>query len=65
MLNEQSVEILKSKYSLGDIINFKVVEFDQSKKRYVLDINEKEDEDKENCKLITKLNVCEKSFYVQ
>ena len=65
VLNEQSVEILKSKYSLGDIINFKVVELDQSKKRYVLDINEKEDDDKENCKLITKLNVCEKSFYPQ
>ena len=31
----------------------------------MLDINEKEDIDKENCKLLTKLNVCEKSFYPQ
>lgn len=68
VLNTKSVEILKAKYSLGDITNFKVVELDQSKKRYVLDLSTvlSDDEDKENSmKFTKKLNVCEKSFYPQ
>lgn len=68
VLNIKSVEILKTKYNLGDIIDFKVVELDTNKKRYVLDIEQNiiEDEDKENSSmLIKKLNVCEKSFYPQ
>ena len=68
MLNTKSVELLKTKYNLGDITNFKVVELDQSKKRYVLDLSTvlSDDEDKENSmKFTKKLNVCEKSFYPQ
>jgi hypothetical protein len=66
------VEILKKKYNLGDIINFKVIELDQNKKRYVLDIYNNNNTSsqiseyvKDNNQEIstTSLNVCEKSFY--
>jgi hypothetical protein len=68
VVNLKTVEILKKKYNLGDIISFKVIELDQNKKRYVLDIyNNNTEYVKENNKnqelSTTSLNVCEKSFY--
>ena len=74
VINLKTVEILKKKYNLGDIINFKVIELDQNKKRYVLDIynnntssshiSEYVKENNNNQELsTTSLNVCEKSFY--
>jgi hypothetical protein len=68
VVNLKTVEILKKKYHLGDIISFKVIELDQNKKRYVLDIyNNNTEYVKENNNTqelsTTSLNVCEKSFY--
>ena len=68
VVNLKTVEILKKKYNLGDIISFKVIELDQNKKRYVLDIyNNNTEYVKENNNTqelsTTSLNVCEKSFY--
>ena len=70
VVNLKTVEILKKKYNLGDIISFKVIELDQNKKRYVLDIynNNNTEYVKENNNnnqelSTTSLNVCEKSFY--
>ena len=64
VINIKSVEILKTKYSLGDIIDFKVVELDKNKKRYVLDIEQSKIDDNSSM-LINNLNVFEKSFYPQ
>ena len=69
VVNLATVEILKKKYSLGDIISFKVIELDQNKKRYVLDIYNASSQigdcvnENNNQELSTSLNVCEKSFY--
>ena len=70
VINSKSVEILKTKYNLGDIISFKVIELDQNKKRYVLDINSNNNNveynnmiKNDNNYLTKSLNVCEKSFY--
>ena len=67
VVNLKTVEILKKKYNLGDIISFKVIELDQNKKRYVLDIYNNTEYAKENNNnqelSTTSLNVCEKSFY--
>ena len=65
VINIKSVEILKTKYSLGDIIDFKVVELDKNKKRYVLDIEQNKIDDDNSSMLVNNLNVCEKSFYPQ
>jgi hypothetical protein len=72
VINSKSVEILKTKYNLGDIISFKVVELDQNKKRYILDINSNNNNAEynnaiknENNHLTKSLNVCENSFYPQ
>ena len=64
VINIKSVEILKTKYSLGDIIDFKVVELDKNKKRYVLYIEQSKIDDNSSM-LSNNLNVCEKSFYPQ
>ena len=69
VLNKKSVENLRNRYALGDIIYFRVMELDPNKKRYILDYYDGEiekEEDKENSFSLTKkLNVCEKSFYPQ
>ena len=65
VINIKSVEIVKTKYSLGDIIDFKVVELDKNKKRYVLDIEQNKIDDDNSSMLVNNLNVCEKSFYPQ
>ena len=72
VINSKSVEILKTKFNLGDIISFKVIELDQNKKRYVLDIITSNSSNVEyntikndNNQLTKSLNVCEKSFYPQ
>ena len=35
-----SVKLIKEKYKLGDIVNFSIIHVEHSKKKYVLDINE-------------------------
>ena len=64
-----SVNLIKQKYKLGDIISFKIIHVEHSKRKYVLDIDdesnifeEKKSESKNN-KIWDKINISEKSFY--
>ena len=65
-----SVNLIKQKYKLGDIVSFKIIHVEHSKRKYVLDINEEGknvDEDNKseskNDKIWDKINISEKSFY--
>ena len=50
-----SVKLIKQKYKLGDIISFNIVHVDHSKKKYVLDINDdNNDIESENINYIKK-----------
>ena len=70
-----SVNLIKQKYKLGDIITFKIIHVEHSKRKYVLDINEENDSpekdninfnkksESKNIKIWDKINISEKSFY--
>ena len=70
-----SVNLIKQKYKLGDIISFKIIYIEHSKRKYVLDINEESDSpekdninfnkksESKNIKIWDKINISEKSFY--
>jgi predicted RNA-binding protein with RPS1 domain len=65
-----SVNLIKQKHKLGDIVSFKIIHVEHSKRKYVLDINEEGknvDEDNKteskNDKIWDKINISEKSFY--
>lgn len=66
--DKEKVAELKEKYRLGDIVTFKVSGFDSFRKRYFLDLSEKQSDNnnyynnKYN-KAHTLLNVEEKCFY--